>query len=190
MITLLEEVCTLGNTALLRLPTTAFFCSRAYPPTIEHATYLWAMEQRHQGHCVASGFHSRLEQAVFRFLRQDARQPIVYALGRGIQSAVAFEYERDIRLGHLLFVSPFEPEVATVSQETADIRNLLLADLADELFIPYMSPGGNLERLLQSKVARYKPLITLNIAGNAALQQPNVRLYKLPGLLGGQRANP
>ena len=31
MITLLEEVRTLGNTALLRLPKTAFFCSREYP---------------------------------------------------------------------------------------------------------------------------------------------------------------
>ncbi|MBT9395457.1 hypothetical protein KLP40_19995 [Hymenobacter sp. NST-14] len=189
MITQLEEVRTLGNTALLRLPKTAFFCSRDYPPGIEHATYVWAMEQRQLGRCVASGFHSRLEQAVFRFLRQDLQQPIIYGLGRGIQPSVAFEYERDIRLGHLLFISHFEPEQTTISQETADIRNLLLADVSDQLFIPYMQPGGNLERLVHHAVARHKPLLTLNIAGNAALKRPHRQLYQLPGLLGGHRAN-
>ncbi|MFD2785824.1 hypothetical protein [Hymenobacter rubripertinctus] len=189
MITLLEEVRTLGNAALLRLPKTAFFCSREYPPRIEYATYVWAMEQRQLGRCVASGFHSRLEQAVFRFLRQDRQQPIVYGLGRGIQPSVAFEHEQDIRLGHLLFVSHFEPEQTTISQETADIRNLLLADIADVLFIPYMSPGGNLEWLVNHVVARSKPLFTLDVPGNAALHQPHVQLYHPPGLLGGHRAN-
>lgn len=189
MKTLLEEVRTLGNTALLRLPKTAFFCSREYPPSIEYATCVWALEQRQSGRCVASGFHSRLEQAVFRFLRQDAQQPIVYGLGRGIQSSVAFEYERDIHLGHLLFISLFEPEQTTVSQETADIRNLLLADISDDLFIPYMSPGGNLERLVNHAVARHKPLITLDEPGNAALYRPNIRLDTPPSLLGGHRVN-
>ena len=147
------------------------------------------MEQRQLGRCVASGFHSRLEQAVFRFLRQDFQQPIVYGLGRGIQSSVAFEHEQDLRLGHLLFISHFEPEQTTVSQETADIRNLLLADIADALFIPFMSPGGNLERLMNHSVARQKPLITLDIPGNAALNRPNVQFYHPPSLLGGHRSN-
>lgn len=187
MTTALEDVRTLGNTALLRLPKTAFFCSRDYPLSIERTAYLWAMEQRQLGYCVLSGFHSRLEQAIFRFLRRDVQQPIVYALGRGLQPSMPLDYERDIQLGRLLFITPFEPDVMTVTQETADIRNLLVTDLADRFFVPYMRPGGNVERLLQSVAAQGKPLLTLNIPENRPLLRYGARIYQPPGLLGGQR---
>ncbi|RSK37344.1 DNA-binding protein [Hymenobacter metallilatus] len=188
MQTPLEELRTLGNTALLRLPKTAFFCSRDYPHRIERLSYLWAMEQRQLGYCVLSGFHSQLEQSIFRFLRRDVQQPIVYVLGRGIQPALPLEYERDIQLGRLLFVTPFDREVSTVTQETANIRNLLIADMADRFFIPYMRPGGNLEQLLQGEVIRGKPLLTLNLPENRELFRRGARLYQPPGLLGGHRA--
>lgn len=189
MVTAVEELRTLGNTALLRLPKTAFFCSRDYPPGVERLAYLWAMEQRQLGYCVVSGFHSRLEQAIFRFLRRDVQQPIVYALGRGIQPSMPFDYERDIQLGRLLFITPFEHNVLTVTQETADIRNLLITDLADRFFVPYMRAGGNVERLLRDSPARNKPLLTLNLPGNQALLLPGARVYQPPGLLGGRRVS-
>ncbi|WP_188556927.1 hypothetical protein [Hymenobacter glacieicola] len=141
------------------------------------------MEQRQLGYCVVSGFNSRLEQSVFRFLRQDLQQPIVYVLGRGIQPNLPFDYERDIQLGRLLFVSPFEPSVSTVTQEAADIRDLLLVELAERFFIPYVTPGGNLERLLQSEAARCKPIITLDLPQNEALLRCGAHIYQPPGLL-------
>lgn len=183
-----DELRTLGNTALLRLPQTAFFCSREYPPTIERLTYLWALEQRYLGRCVLSGFHSRLEQTVFRYLRQDMLHPIVYALGRGVQPALRYEYGRDILLGRLLFVTPFEPDVTLVTQETAEIRNLLLADLADQLFIPYVTPGGNLDRLLKSPLVREKPLFTLNLTCNKPLLRRGAQVYRPAELLLGHTA--
>lgn len=183
MITLPEEMRTLGSPALLALPKTVFLCSRAYPTAIEHATYLWAMEQRQEQHCIASGFHSRLEQTVYQFLRQAPDQPIVYVLGRGIQRGMAFEHESDLQLGRLLFVTPFEPEVTVVSAETAAIRNLLLADMADDFFIPFMTPDGNLAQLLANTLARNKALYTLDVPGNAALAHPQARIYRPTGLL-------
>lgn len=178
-----DELRMVGNTALLRLPKTAFLCSRDYPASIERTTYLWAMEQRQLGYCVLSGFNSRLEQSVFRFLRRDVQQPIVYVLGRGIQSTVQFEYERDIHLGRLLFVSPFEPKVSIVTPETSNARDLLLVDLADRFFIPYVAPGGNLERLLASEAARSKPIVTLNLPENEVLLRQGAQVYRPPGLL-------
>ncbi len=189
MITQLEDVRTLGNTALMAQPKTVMLCSRDHPPGIEHAILLWAMEQRQLGHCIASGFHSQLEQTILRFLLQDAHQPIIYALGRGIQPGVRFDYEADLSVGHLLFVSPFEPDVKTVTQETADIRNLLLADMADTFFIPYMTPGGNLARLLETSVACHKPLFTLDVPYNAARYSPQAQIYQPLSLLGGSRTN-
>lgn len=189
MPTPINELCTLGNKAVLELPKTAFFCSREYPPEIERVTYLWAMEQRMQKHCVLSGFHSQLEQTVFRYLRQDVHTPIVYALGRGIQPSLALEYERDLEQGNLLFVSPFETETAIVTQETANIRNLLLADLADRFFIPYVTPGGNLEHLLANSVAKDKPLFTLDLQINRHLLEQGASVYRPARLLGQPSAS-
>ncbi|TGD81672.1 DNA-binding protein [Hymenobacter wooponensis] len=184
MIFPVEELRLLGNKSLLELPRTAFFCSRNYPVSIERATYLWALEQRMHRRCVLSSFHSQLEQSVFRYLRQEPKQPILYALGRGIQPSLSMEYSREIELGHLLFLSRFDEEVKVVTPESANLRNLLMVDMADELFIPYVRTGGNLERLLTSAVARFKPLLTLDLPANRPLLQRGARIYRPQQLVG------
>jgi hypothetical protein len=193
MIFPVEELRLLGNKSLLKLPRTAFFCSRKYPASIEHTTYLWALEQRMLCRCVLSSFHSQLEQSVFRYLRQDPKQPILYALGRGIQPSLSMEYSREIELGHLLFLSRFDEGVTIVTPESANLRDLLMVDMADDLFIPYVRPGGSLERLLTSPVARFKPLLTLDLPANRSLLQRGARIYRpkqLVGHLKGQWFSP
>jgi hypothetical protein len=180
----IEELCTLGNRNLLRLPKTAFFCSRSYPSSIERPTYLWALEQRMLRRCVLSGFHSQLEQAVFRYLRQGHQQPIVYALARGIQPSLSWEYGKEIEEGRLLFLSAFDAGLRMVTKETATLRNLLMVELADELFVPYTTPGGGLEKLLSSPAARRKPLLTLDLPVNKWLLQRGARIYQPTQLLG------
>ena len=179
-----KELHTLGNPALLELPKTAFFCSRQYPASVEQPTYRWALEQRTQSQCVVSGFHSMLEQTVFRYLLQGPEQPIVYALGRGIQPNLHLEYGPEIEAGHLLFITPFEPEVQTVTQETADIRNLLIAKLAEQFFIPYAAPGGNLTCLLHHAAAQGKTILTLDIPENQALLARGALPFQPTGMLG------
>ena len=185
-----EEIRSSGNLALLRQRKTAFFCSREYPAEIERLTYLWALEQRYMQRCIISGFHSKLEQTVFRYLLQGSRQPIVYTLGRGIQANVRLEYGPEIEAGRLLFLSPFEATVRTITPETAEIRNLLIADLADEFFIPYLQPGGNLDQLLAHPIAQGKPVYTLNIALNRPLLKRGIRPWLPMGVLGRHTAPP
>jgi predicted Rossmann fold nucleotide-binding protein DprA/Smf involved in DNA uptake len=179
-----EELYSLGNLDLLTLPKTAFLCSRNYPGQVEHLTYLWALEQRANGSCVVSGFHSLLEQTVFRYLLQGEHQPIVYALGRSIRPNIRLEYEAELAADRLLFLTPFGEEVTTITQETADIRNLLVAELADQFFIPYMTPGGNLERLLLGGSFADKPIFTLDLDENDLLFQHGAAVYQPAGLLG------
>ncbi|HEX8349003.1 MAG TPA: hypothetical protein VF598_03510 [Hymenobacter sp.] len=178
-----NELHTLGNINLLQLVKTAFLCSRHYPPLIERAVYLWVLEQRHHGHCVLSGFNSQLEQSIFRYLLA-RHYPIVYALSRGIQSGLSLEYELELKAGHLLFVTPFEPKVTSTTRDTADIRNLLVLDLADKLFIPYMSPGGTLERLFQDNIMWHKPIITLDLPENQQLIKSGAAIYRPKDILG------
>ncbi|GAA4392568.1 hypothetical protein [Hymenobacter koreensis] len=185
-----DNLYTQGNTALLQLPQTALFCSRDYPPGIEQLTFMWAMEQRYRSNCVLSGFHSRLEQTVFRYLLRGPQQPIVYALGRGIQPNLRLEYGPEILAGRLLFVSSFAPEVRSITQETADSRNLLIVDMASQFFVPYMAPGGNIEKLLASPAAHSKPVYTLDLPENQALLAAGALPFRPGGVFGRHTSRP
>ncbi|MBI5206545.1 MAG: hypothetical protein HY934_02025 [Candidatus Firestonebacteria bacterium] len=59
---------TFGNTELLKLPKTAFLCSRQVPSSVILKCYDWAIAQRDAGNCIISGFHSRIEKDVFHYL--------------------------------------------------------------------------------------------------------------------------
>jgi hypothetical protein len=138
---------TCGNTELLKLPKTAFLCSRNIPASVVLKCYDWAVEQRDQGNCIISGFHSRIEKDVFHYLLAGT-QPIIMALARGMKEKIEPELKGAVDAGRLLLVTPFENSVKRVSAETAEKRNLFMIELADEVVIGYASKGGMLERLL------------------------------------------
>jgi predicted Rossmann fold nucleotide-binding protein DprA/Smf involved in DNA uptake len=74
----------LGNLDLLKLYKVAFLCSRKYPEITAAKSGLWADEQREQGVCVISGYHSPIERDVLRRLLQGT-QPVIIALAKGLQ---------------------------------------------------------------------------------------------------------
>lgn len=173
-----EELYTLGNLALLQQPKTTFFCSREYPASIEEPTYQWAQAQRERKRCIFSAFHSQLEQKMLRYLLHEPEQPVIYALGRGIQPNLRLQYGPELKAGNLLVLTIFEPDVRTITSETAEIRNLLLADLSDEFFIPYLTPGGRIDQLLDQPAAQGKPIITLDIPENEPLLRRGAQVWR------------
>jgi hypothetical protein len=71
----------LGNTELLKLPKTAFLCSRVsatfnhrLPASVVLKCYDSAIEQREKGNCVISGFHSQIGLAVKLRCAPDSRK--------------------------------------------------------------------------------------------------------------------
>jgi len=75
------NVTTLGNTELLKLPKTAFLCSRKAPASSVLKCYDWATAMRDTHQCVVSGFHSPLEKDVLYFLMK-RKQSVILVLGR------------------------------------------------------------------------------------------------------------
>jgi predicted Rossmann fold nucleotide-binding protein DprA/Smf involved in DNA uptake len=138
----------IGNIELLKLPKTAFLCSRQVPASVVLKCYDWAIEQREKGICVISGFHSQIEKDVLHYLLK-GNQPIIVALARGQKEKLEPEFEMPLAQGRLLIVSPFEKSIKRVSAQTAEIRNKLMLELADSITIGYTSAGGNLEKLLK-----------------------------------------
>lgn len=139
---------TLGNTDLLKQPKTAFLCSRKVPASVVLKCYDWAIEQRDNGNCVISGFHSQIEKEVLHYLLK-GKQPIILVLARGLKEKVEPELEKPLAEGRLLIISPFEKNIKRVTEQTAETRNKLMTDLADQITIGYASPGGQLEELLK-----------------------------------------
>ena len=139
----------IGNTALLKLPKTAFLCSRKIPASVVLASYDWAIEQREKGVCVISGFHSQIEKDVLHYLLK-GNQPIILALARGLKEKIEPEFEKALEQGRLLIISPFDSTVKRVSKQTANTRNKLMIELADNITIAYASKDGQLDKLLSS----------------------------------------
>ena len=138
---------TVGNIDLLKLPKTAFLCSRKVPASAVLKCYDWAIEQREKGNCVISGFHSQIEKDVLHYLLK-GKQPIILALARGLKEKLEPEFSTPLEQGRLLIITPFEKTVKRVTEQTAATRNKLMTDLADQITIGYASPDGQLKELL------------------------------------------
>lgn len=135
-----------GNKEILNNYKIGFLCSRKVPANIILGANDWAIKQRDAGKCIISGFHSKIEKDVFDILAK-GKQPIILVLARGLKQI----WEPEIRLvlgqKRLLVISPFPSEVKRVTSSTSIIRNKKIIELADNIYIPYLSKGGQLEKL-------------------------------------------
>ena len=75
-------------------------------------------------------------------------QPIILALARGLKKRLEPELKNAMDKNRLLIVTPFDEKVKRVTSETANQRNRLMAELADEIFVANALPGGNIEKLI------------------------------------------
>ncbi len=139
----------LGNIDLLKQSKTAFLCSRRIPAAAVLKCYDWAIEQREKGACIISGFHSQLEKDVLHYLLK-GKQPIILAVARGLKECIEPELKKPLEQGRLLIISPFDTNTIYTTEQTAETRNRLMIDLAEQVTIGYASEGGQLEKLLTS----------------------------------------
>lgn len=143
----------IGNSQLLKLEKTAFFCSRKVPASVVLKCYDWAINQREQGNCIISGFHSQIEKDVLHYLLK-GQQPIILVLARGLKERIEPEFRQAIDQGRLLIITPFDKLVKRVTEKTAQSRNQLMMELADNITVGYISEGGLLEELLKDTEKR------------------------------------
>jgi predicted Rossmann fold nucleotide-binding protein DprA/Smf involved in DNA uptake len=138
----------LGNQNILTLRKTAFLCSREIPASIILKCYDWAIEQREQGNCVISGFHSKIEKDVFHYLLE-GNQPVIMTLARGMKDKFDSKIQHAVRSNRLLIVTPFDNSNTRVIAETAEKRNKFMLDLADEIVIGYAGKNGMLMKTIE-----------------------------------------
>ena len=104
---------------------------------------------KRSGNCIISGFHSQIEKDVFHYLLK-GKQPIIIALARRLKTRIEPDLIKPLEEGRILIISPFDKSVKRVTEQTAEIRNKMMIELADNITIGYASVGGNLDALLKT----------------------------------------
>ena len=122
-----------GNQDLLKLPKTAFFCSRTIPAEELLRTYDWAREQRAIGRCIISGFHSTIEHDVFEILLKGS-QPIIWVLARGLYRRWPDEIREAVEQNRMLVISAYDANCIRPDRERCLERNRYVASHADEVY--------------------------------------------------------
>lgn len=123
----------LGNKELLKRRKIGFLASRKISSSAILPTLDWAVEISKQSDvAVVSGFHSRLEKDVLKFLLQ-GKCGIIVVLARGIYRKLPKPLEVAMNNQRLLIISLEKETVTRVSERTAHKRNKYVEELADEL---------------------------------------------------------
>ena len=164
------RIAALGDVGLLRQRKVALFCSVRCPGNLILKTYDLACSLRDAGVAVIGGFHSPMEKECLTLLLR-GRQPIIICPARSIEGMrrPPNAWRGPIDEGRLLLLSPYPANQNRATADRARARNLFVAALADEVFIPHASPGGKTEQFCRQVVTWGKPLRTFDASENAGL---------------------
>lgn len=125
-------MCTyLGNKELLKWWKIGFLASRkistsAILPTLDLAVKI----SKRTDVAVVSGFHSRLEKDVLKFLLQ-GKCGIIMVLARGMYRKLPKVYEKAMNENRLLIIALEKDTVIRVSEYTAHRRNEYVINISD-----------------------------------------------------------
>ena len=110
-----------------------FLASRNIPSTAVIDTLDWAAEtSKRMDVAVISGFHSRLEKDVLKFLLQ-GKCGIIVVLARGMYRRLPKLFEAAMNDGRLLIIALEKETVTRISERIAHKRNKYVEKTADEL---------------------------------------------------------
>ncbi len=122
-----------GNKGLLNRRKIGFLASRKISTSAVLPTLDWAVEiSKRTDVAVVSGFHSRLEKDVLKFLLQ-GKCGIIVVLARGIYHKLPSLFESAMSDNRLLVISLEKESVTRISEYTAHKRNKYVEELSDEL---------------------------------------------------------
>jgi len=117
---------------------------------------------RGSGLAIVSGFHSPIEKDCLPILLRGS-DPIIIVQGHRLStSRLPIEWQKAIRNGRLLLLSPFGENDRRVTTELAAERNRFVATISDDILIPYAMPGSKTEADALSLLAAGKRVCTFD----------------------------
>jgi hypothetical protein len=130
----------MGNPALWTAKKLGILCSRNAPQGIGKNAAL-------PGTFVAlSGFHSPEEQEIFKKLLE-CKRPMIWCPAWGLDRAAEMPAVREALEGNRLLILEMRNREGDFA--AAEQRNRFVLERADELWLPHVTPGGMLDRLIR-----------------------------------------
>lgn len=121
----------LGNKELLNWWKIGFLASRKISTSAILPTLDWAVEiSKRTDVAVVSGFHSRLEKDVLKFLLQGTCG-IIIVLARGMYRKLPKVYDAAMNENRLLIIALEKDMITRVSEYTAHRRNEFVINISD-----------------------------------------------------------
>jgi len=172
-----EALHAIGNPAILRNKIIALFCSAKCPGSLILQTFDLVPQLRDAGVVVIGGFQSPMENECLTLLLR-GRQPVVWCQAKRLPAdRFLRKYAQPISDGRLLLLSPFGEQLKRITKETAQVRNELVAALADKIFICYADGGGMIEKVCFRALKWNKYLMTFNSPYNVDLLSKGAHPY-------------
>lgn len=137
----------IGFQGLLDLKKLALVCSQKCPGGVILNTYDFARMARASGITVVSGFHSPIEKDCLPILLRGPGPIIIVQAHRLSATRLPKEWPKAINAGRLLLLSPFGEKDKRATAKLAAERNRFVAEISDEVLIPYAAPGSKTEAL-------------------------------------------
>jgi len=159
----------IGSDRLLASRKIGLLCSIQCPGDIILKTLDLMQELRNTEVCVASGFHSPLEQECLKVLLSGSCGLIVCPARSLIGMRIPAGYRPLLEAGRLALISQFGEHHKRKTRESAEERNRLVAAVSDVVVVPHAVPGGRTESLCQEIAGQDKRLVTFESGHNSNL---------------------
>lgn len=154
-----EVISSIGNKNLLiESLKVGFLCSQAIPAGKIFKTYDWALEERKKGTCIICSNHSQIEKDVFDILL-NGNQPLILCIPRGLKKRWEPKIKESLSTDRILIISPFPESVIRITHHTAQIKNELIFELSDKMFIPHVRQGGMLDRIIKEGQKKFSGMV-------------------------------
>lgn len=147
----------MGNMELLRKKKIAFLASAVNNVGVNRAAAEWA-QALSSDCCVISGFQSRAEQEVLDVLLQ-TNVNIIMVLAKKMFNNCPAKYQKAVKEGRMLLISPFNDYESMVTKANAQRRNEYLLNRAQKVVVGYVSPMGMIDSLLSKQTKEYDVLV-------------------------------
>jgi predicted Rossmann fold nucleotide-binding protein DprA/Smf involved in DNA uptake len=159
----------LGEVDLLAYKKLGMICSQKCSGDVILKSYDFARLVRGRGIGIVSGFHSTVERDCLPILLRGPDPIVICQAHRLSTSRLPAEWQKGIRAGRLLLLSPFSERQRRVTTELAEERNRFVAAISDLLLIPYAVQGGTTEALALELLSAGKRVYTFQSGGHVKL---------------------
>ncbi len=165
-----EDLACLGALNLLEGRCLGFLCSARCSGDAILAAYEVSKKLSPVEGAVVGGFHSPMEKQFLDILLV-RKVPAVICVPRPLVGMrIPPVWKTAMQEGRLLLLSPVLSGNRRFSRSMAEMRNAIVAAIADPLFVPYAAPGGSVEKLLTVCAGWGKRILTVRCNDQAVLR--------------------